>query len=1501
MLRSLVPASRLRSRIAAGVALLTVATVATGVGTLAPAAATSSGTSPFSCTDVYVVGSGGQISKVDPVTGSAASNGTFGVDATNALALPPGGGRYAYAFARGDNKVLRFDATTGAVSAVSAPDNSTAAGVVAGAINPANGLYYYASSSSGTWAVFAYDIAAGRAIGQVATLSGSALQGNGDMAFDEQGTLYLVTNSSENNASAAGTLARVDGRLPSTASTATLPVVALASTPSGYGSYNSIAFDVTGLLVIGTGGGNLLRVTPSTGAIVSQTTTSAPMVDMASCSAPSSTTVRVDLPQGRYAAGDQFTVTLSGNGVTAGAAGNTGTTAGTDTGLQTDAGEQGGPVLTTRGATYTITQSAAGTTIPATYVTTWQCVRAGTSTVLASGTGSTGTVTTPATAADVVCTFTNLPQRPGIDLVKSGGSIADLDGNGPDAGDTIAYAFKVTNTGAVALDPVTVRDPRVGPVTCPTGPLAPGASRTCSTVTYALTQADVDAGSVLNTATAQGTTAAGPVVRDTDAVTTPIAGRAGIQLDKSVGRTVDANRTGREDAGDTLTYSFKVTNTGTVSLNPVTVSDPKVGTVTCPSGALAPGASRTCTAAAYVLTRDDVAAGTVVNRAVATGRPPTGASVSDDDTQRVTIPQYASIQLDKRAGGVVDTDGNGVDPGDTIAYSFVVTNTGTVPLSPVTVSDPRLTSVTCPSGPLAAGDSLTCTAPAYALTQADLDAGSVVNTATAEGTPPSGTSVKDSDTVTVPVAQRAALRLDKRSAGVVDANGDGLDSAGDTIAYGFKVTNTGTVSVSDLAVSDPAVGPIACPSGTLAPGASVDCSPATHVLTADDVVAGRVVNTATASAAGIGGTRVSDDDTATTPVVRTPRLVLDKTASPVYDASGDGDQGVGDTIAYAFTVTNTGNLPLDPVTLRDPLLGPLSCPAGPLAPGAQVACDGATYTITAADVARGRVDNTATATGRPPVGADVAASDSTRTPIVSTTADLVVTKRADRASARPGERVVYTLAVRNAGPGAARDVVLRDPLPSGVSLEEVRDGGATCDVAGTPATVSCALGTLAAGASAQVQVVVVVRSPAVGAAAVPHEIDVQKAEAQLDLEPGQTRSLDVVCPTGYRVTDGSGRVDAVDQGTGTLASVAVTESRAVGADTWRVTAVNGATGRAQAKAFAVCVAEETAEAAGHRHALVVTPVPARTVDLEGGAEVDLVCPATAVPIAPGHRLEGGVVPVASRPDGVSGWRFSVPAGAPTGAQGTFTLDCLERRTAEAAGHTHPLTIGALRTTARVQPGEIAEVQLSCPDDASGAGGKGIVAGYDLPRGLVSLGSDPRPKTRAFKVVNTTDQTLEGTVHLLCLTARTGDGGPADSVRNVASATTSSVTANPGDDADAADVTVDASPTPAVPVAPRIVVGASPRVVAAGVRCSGVRACRGTAVVVAARTQRLDGHLVRRGTVLARASYRLTAGRTTTLRLAATRAGRLAFASDDLTRAVLRLSTRGRDVAVTVRR
>ncbi len=85
-----------------------------------------------------------------------------------------------------------------------------------------------------------------------------------------------------------------------------------------------------------------------------------------------------------------------------------------------------------------------------------------------------------------------------------------------DLGDTIAWSFLVKNTGTTTITNVAVTDPTAGAVTCPVTTLAPGASTTCTaTALHAITQADVDAGVVSNTATAAGKTRPTPPCRPT--------------------------------------------------------------------------------------------------------------------------------------------------------------------------------------------------------------------------------------------------------------------------------------------------------------------------------------------------------------------------------------------------------------------------------------------------------------------------------------------------------------------------------------------------------------------------------------------------------------------------------------------------------------------------------------------------------------------------------------------------------------------------------------------------------------------------------------------------------------------------------------------------------------------------------------------------------------------------------------------------------------------------
>ena len=96
---------------------------------------------------------------------------------------------------------------------------------------------------------------------------------------------------------------------------------------------------------------------------------------------------------------------------------------------------------------------------------------------------------------------------------------------------------------------------------------------------------------------------------------------------------------------------------------------------------------------------------------------------------------------------------------------------------------------------MAPGYSETCTG-SYTLTQADIDAGQRLNTATATGTSPSGNTVTDSDSETVPLPQNPAIAIEKIfTDNFVIAGGAGS-------SFTLLVTNTGNVTLSPAVVTD---------------------------------------------------------------------------------------------------------------------------------------------------------------------------------------------------------------------------------------------------------------------------------------------------------------------------------------------------------------------------------------------------------------------------------------------------------------------------------------------------------------------------------------------------------------------------------------------------------------------------------------------------------------------------------------------------------------------------
>ncbi|MEH6408236.1 MAG: gliding motility-associated C-terminal domain-containing protein, partial [Leeuwenhoekiella sp.] len=225
-------------------------------------------------------------------------------------------------------------------------------------------------------------------------------------------------------------------------------------------------------------------------------------------------------------------------------------------------------------------------------------------------------------------TVTDLPAEGAIGFIKTG-SFSDENGDGfAQVGETIGYTFTVENTGDVTISGITISDDLLGITALAVVPstLAPGETGTV-TASYTLTQGDIDTGSVTNTAIATGSDPDGNPVSDTsddnsnledDATVTDISVHTSFSLEKSAVLN-DEDLDGIPEVGETITYSFRVVNTGNSTLYDIIIEDPIVTVQGGPIDLKKGEEDSTTFKAIYTITERDVEEGSVTNQALVSG------------------------------------------------------------------------------------------------------------------------------------------------------------------------------------------------------------------------------------------------------------------------------------------------------------------------------------------------------------------------------------------------------------------------------------------------------------------------------------------------------------------------------------------------------------------------------------------------------------------------------------------------------------------------------------------------------------------------------------------------------------------------------------------------------------------------------------------------------------------------------------------------------------------
>ncbi len=523
------------------------------------------------------------------------------------------------------------------------------------------------------------------------------------------------------------------------------------------------------------------------------------------------------------------------------------------------------------------------------------------------------------------------------------------------AGITLNYTIIVNNPTSDPIVNINLSDTRAGtdvPVTCPGGipfNLTGGSSITCH-ATDVTTQAEVDAAQdITNVAQAVGLNTLNQPVNAQSTYTVHFVATPKLSLEKSGQITAETIV-----PGTVINYTFKLTNTGNVTLNAgasdvFTIIDSKVGSSwNCPSGSLAPGASINCTGT-YKMTSHDINVGQVDNSATATGKYGATTVTSNTATATVLTPE---LLLTLSANPMIVTKA-----GQTITYTYTLKNRSTSTMSNIKVSDQRgAGNLACVSS-LAGGQTNSCTHP-YTVTQADMDASTVLlNEATASA---QGGIASNKSGVSVTVTQTPMLTLVKTASSTVTVPPAPYLPPGTPITYTYTLKNdVGNVTLTaPFTVTDNKLGAVCTiSSGTLGVGASVNCPPATYTITQADQDDGVVINKATATGTFAGQTITSPVATALVKTWGPARMAILKTASVSFFMAA------GDVIPYTYTFKNTGGEPLvvnAPLTLHDSVIGNFTCGNNPinLPLGGSAGCRVITYTTSATDVTNKGVTNT---------------------------------------------------------------------------------------------------------------------------------------------------------------------------------------------------------------------------------------------------------------------------------------------------------------------------------------------------------------------------------------------------------------------------------------------------------------------------------------------------------------------------------------------------------------
>ena len=332
----------------------------------------------------------------------------------------------------------------------------------------------------------------------------------------------------------------------------------------------------------------------------------------------------------------------------------------------------------------------------------------------------------------------------------------------------------------------------------------------------------------------------------------------------------------------------------------------------------------------------------------------------------------------------------------------------------------------------------------------------------------------------------------------------------------WQVDSTSQAAADCSITGSPGSQSLSCTFSSIAPGNSETV----HVTSPTTSGSCQTYST---TATATSNTYASSTSTASL-VVECPALTLSKTA----DAAS---VGAGSTIGFTLTMSNSNssgtgaadtptitdyppNVPGETWTISPPTSG---CTITGIEAAQELSCS--VNTLNAGDSLSVHLQsntNGSDCASYPNSAGLTAKNAQSQTASASTMVlcpSLQVSKTADNATVSGGDQIGYTIRVMNsAGAAAATDVTIKDILPTNSGLDWSLDTSTApsgCSIAG--GTLSCSLGTLAAGASASVHVISPTDQTTCGGT-VSNSATVAASDSAT-VAPSSTALISVNCPT----------------------------------------------------------------------------------------------------------------------------------------------------------------------------------------------------------------------------------------------------------------------------------------------------------------------------------------------------------------------------------------------------